>query len=185
MGAKDKKNKKEKKVGKFLSLILRHKPEEIGVELDENGWCDAKDLVEKLNARDREVNMELLNRIVENNDKARYEFNEDRTKIRARQGHSINVDVELMEKIPPEYLYHGTATRFLDSIKEKGIEKGTRQYVHLSENIETAVSVGERHGKPHVIKIDAGKMHKDGHKFYLSNNGVWLVEYVGTEYFVI
>lgn len=176
-------DKKEQKLGKFFSLILRHKPEEIGIELDKNGWCSVEELIEKINRNGKEIDEKILDNIVKNNDKARYEFNENKTKIRARQGHSIDVDVELKERVPPRYLYHGTAERFLDSIKEKGIEKGSRQYVHLSEDTETAFNVGKRHGKPCIIKINSEKMYKDGQKFYLSNNGVWLVKYVGTEYF--
>ncbi len=176
---------REVKLGKFLSLILRHKPETIGITLDGNGWCNVDDLIEKMNMNGRKIDMEMLNRIVDNNDKARYEFNSDKSRIRARQGHSVNVDVELKEKIPPEYLYHGTASRYVESIREKGIVKGSRQHVHLSEKIETAVSVGKRHGSPYVIKINAKKMYEDGYRFFLSNNGVWLTEYVGREYLIL
>lgn len=178
-------NEKRNRLGKFISLILRHKPEIIGLKLDKNGWCSVDKLIEKMNNNNKKIDMKMLKDIVENNDKARYEFNENQTKIRARQGHSINVDVELKEKIPPKYLYHGTALKFLDSIKEKGIVKGNRQYVHLSQDIETAVNVGKRHGKPYVIKINTEEMYKNGHKFFLSNNNVWLVEYVDTRYFVV
>jgi putative RNA 2'-phosphotransferase len=126
----------------------------------------------------------LLDDIVKTNNKQRYEYNEDETLIRARQGHSIKVDVNLSESTPPDILYHGTATRFLDSILEKGIVKGNRLYVHLSKDEETATTVGARHGKPYVLKIDAKKMYEDGIKFYLSNNNVWLTDFVDAKYII-
>jgi len=121
---------------------------------------------------------------VKTNNKQRYEYNEDETLIRARQGHSINVDVNLSESTPPDILYHGTATRFLDSILEKGIVKGNRLHVHLSKDEETATTIGARHGKPYVLKIDAKKMYEDGIKFYLSNNNVWLTDFVDVKYII-
>ena len=129
--------------------------------------------------------MEELLEIVATNNKKRYEFNDDKTKIRARQGHSVNVNVDLRECVPPDILYHGTATRFLDSILKKGINKGTRLHVHLSPDEETAVRVGERHGSPVVLRINARQMHDDGLKFYLSNNGVWLTDFVAPNYLII
>lgn len=126
--------------------------------------------------------MEELEEIVETNNKKRYEFSDDKKKIRARQGHSIPVDVELKEATPPKVLYHGTATRFLSSIMSQGILKGTRLYVHLSDNVETAEKVGSRHGKPVVLFLDTDCMVKDGIKFYISNNDVWLTEYVDSKY---
>ena len=116
--------------------------------------------------------------------KKRYELNTAKSKIRARQGHSIPVDVELKEVMPPDILYHGTATRFLDSIFKKGLIKGNRLYVHLSGDEETAIKVGSRHGKPYVLKVNAKKMYNDGYKFYLSNNDVWLIDNVPTNYFI-
>ena len=119
-------------LGRFLSLVLRHKPETIGITLDKNGWADVKELIEKVKLSKRYIDMEILERIVRENNKKRYSFNEDKSKIRASQGHSIEVELNLKEMTPPKILYHGTATRFLESIKEKGILKMNRQYVHLS-----------------------------------------------------
>ena len=126
--------------------------------------------------------MDELKEIVATNNKQRFEFSEDMTRIRARQGHSVHVDVELVETLPSDILYHGTGERFLDSILEQGIIKGNRLYVHLSETRETAVNVGKRHGKPVVLVIDAKLMAEDGHKFFLSRNGVWLTDYVDVKY---
>jgi len=126
-----------------------------------------------------------LEEIVRTDNKQRYFFNEDRTLIRANQGHSIPVDVELEEKQPPQYLYHGTADRFLDSIMAEGLKPMSRLYVHLSADEETAVKVGKRHGKPIVLKIRAEEMWKEGVKFYLSQNGVWLTKYIDKKYIEI
>lgn len=128
--------------------------------------------------------MELLDEIVEINNKKRYEYSEDKTKIRARQGHSINVDVELKETTPPDILYHGTAETTVPAILKAGIIKGSRLHVHLSQTEETVVNVGKRHGKPAVLKIDAKQMAEDGIKFYLSNNGMWLTDFVDAKYIV-
>ncbi|MGN0144665.1 MAG: RNA 2'-phosphotransferase [Clostridium sp.] len=170
------------KLGKFISLILRHKPETIGISLDPHGWAEVSELIDGINKCGHKIDFETLDRIVRENNKKRYSFNEDKTKIRANQGHSVNVDVELKKVIPPEVLYHGTAERFLDSIKEKGILKMSRQYVHLSENKETAVNVGKRHGKPIVLAIDTKSMMKDGFEFYLSENRVYLCKYIPWKY---
>ena len=128
--------------------------------------------------------MELLDEIVETNNKKRYEYSEDKTKIRARQGHSINVDVELKETTPPGILYHGTAETTVPAIMKEGIKKGSRLHVHLSQTEETAVNVGKRHGKPAVLRINAKQMSEDGIKFYLSNNGVWLTDFVSLKYII-
>lgn len=171
------------KIGKYISLILRHKPWVIGIELDKNGWADTKELIEGVSKKYPDFNMEQLEYIVFNNDKKRYSFNEDKSKIRARQGHSINVDVELKEAEPPKFLYHGTAQRFLDSIMCDGLVPKSRLYVHLSKDEETAEKVGKRHGKPVVLKIETGRMAEDGFKFYLSENEVWLTKTVPPQYF--
>ena len=162
--------------GKQLSFLLRHDKE---YYFDEHGWRNVADLIKY-----HKYTLSELEEIVETNDKKRYEFNENKTKIRARQGHSIKVDVELKEVVPPDILYHGTATRFIYSIGKTGINSGTRQYVHLSDNKETAIEVGKRHGIPSVLEIDAKQMHEDGIKFYLSNNGVWLTEFVDKKYII-
>jgi len=166
------------KMGKQLAFLLRHDKEAFDNGLiDSHGWRMVSELI-----KDKGYSKELLEEIVNTNNKKRYEFNEDHTKIRARQGHSINVDVELTESIPPSTLYHGTSTKALESIYKQGIIKGERLHVHLSKDEETALKVGSRHGTPYVLKIDSEQMHKDGIKFYLSNNGVWLTDYVDVKY---
>ncbi len=170
------------KLGKYLSLILRHKPEVIDIKLDEHGWADVDELLAGMNRQGRFINRELLDEIVKTNNKKRYQYNDDLTKIRANQGHSINVDVNLQEKIPPNTLYHGTALRYLDEIKLFGIKKMNRLYVHLSKDKETAINVGKRHGKAIILEIDTKKMLNDGHKFYYSNNGVWLCDDIDFKY---
>lgn len=169
---------------KIISLILRHKPEVIDLNLDKNGWADVEELLIKMNKHKPNYKMDfnLLENIVNNNNKQRFEFNDDKTKIRARQGHSINVDVELKETIPPSILYHGTAKHFVPSILETGLNSKNRLHVHLSSNEKTARDVGKRHGDPVVLKIDAKGLYKNGHKFYLSNNGVWLASAFSSEY---
>lgn len=172
------------KLSKFLSLILRHKPEEIDICLDENGWADVSELINGINNTGRKINFELLKEIVKTDNKGRYSFNEDMTKIRANQGHSINVDVNLKEIIPPDVLYHGTAERFILNIldKKQGLKSMSRLYVHMSKDYDTAVKVGVRHGNPIVLKIDAKQMKKDGYVFYLSENGVFLTKTVPYKY---
>ena len=172
----------ETSVSKFLSLILRHKPEVIGITLDEHGWADTARLIEGVKRRYPEFNGRVLEKIVRQDEKQRYSFNEDHTKIRANQGHSVAVDVELQEKEPPEVLYHGTGEKSVDSIEEKGLLPMTRLYVHLSKDYGTAVKTGQRHGKPVVLEVDSGRMFRDGYKFYLSVNGVWLTKRVPAEY---
>jgi putative RNA 2'-phosphotransferase len=170
------------RMSKFLSLVLRHKPETIELSLDENGWADTNELIKKMNQNGFEISEDILTHIVETNNKQRFSFNTDKTSIRANQGHSLQVDVELKEQIPPEYLYHGTAEKNVSSILNSGIEKGTRQHVHLSIDKETAVKVGQRHGKPKVLLVAANKMSADGFRFYLSENKVWLTDNVPPEY---
>lgn len=173
---------KKDKLSIFISLILRHKPETIGIKLDDYGYADVNELIEKINNTGRNINIEILEQIVKEDNKQRYSFNDDRSKIRANQGHSINVNVELRKLEPPKYLYHGTATRFLDNIKNEGIIKQSRLYVHLSRDIDIAVKVGKRHGTPVILKINTGKMYENGYKFYLSENNVWLCEYIPFKY---
>lgn len=173
---------KKDRLSVFISLILRHKPETIGIKLDDYGYADVNELIEKINNTGRNINIEILEQIVKEDNKQRYSFNDDRSKIRANQGHSINVNVELRELEPPRFLYHGTATRFLDNIKKEGIVSKSRLYVHLSNDIDTAVQVGKRHGVPVVLKINTGKMYENGYKFYLSENNIWLCKYIPFEY---
>ena len=166
----------------FISLILRHKPEEIGIALDEHGWANVKELIAGINNAGRKIDMKTLEEIVRTDNKGRYSFNENKTLIRANQGHSIPVDIEFKEVAPPDVLYHGTATKSLDSIKQQGIKSMSRLYVHLSKDLETAINVGDRHGKCVVLVIDTKKMSDDGIKFYLSENGVWLTKYIDWQY---
>lgn len=166
----------------FISLILRHKPDVIGITLDRYGWADVEELMAGINRTGRKIDRECLEEIVRTDEKQRYSFNENKTKIRANQGHSIPVDVELKEMTPPDILYHGTATKSLDGIHKEGIRSMSRLYVHLSKDFETAVKVGKRHGKCVVLKIDTKKMREDGIVFYLSDNGVWLTKYVDWTY---
>ncbi len=165
---------------RFLSLVLRHKPEDADIVLDKNGWAPVKDILKNL-----ELTQEELDSVVENNDKKRFEYDELKTKIRARQGHSLKVDVELKEIIPDKKLFHGTAAKFKDSILVEGIKKQTRQHVHLSSELQTAIKVGSRHGSPCVFKVDAPKMVEDGFKFYISNNEVYLTDYVPPIYITV
>ena len=177
-------NKNDIKLGRFLCLILRHHPEIAGIALDEHGWADVGALLDGVCSTGRWIDRETLERIVREDNKQRYSFNAEHTKIRANQGHSIQVDVELRKVQPPRYLYHGTATQFLHSIQVEGIKRMSRQYVHLSGDFETAMAVGKRHGIPVVITIDAGAMARDGVAFYRSENGVWLCGHVEPKYFV-
>lgn len=171
------------KLSVFISLVLRHKPDAAGITLDEHGWAKVDELLAGINRTGRKIDWAMLEEIVRTDKKQRYCFDETKTRIRANQGHSISVDVELKEQKPPEFLYHGTAVRFLKEIETEGLKPMSRLYVHLSGEIETAVKVGERHGKPVVLKIHSGKMHKDGCKFYRSENGVWLTKKVDCKYF--
>ncbi len=178
-------SREDVKLGRFLSLVLRHDPGAAGISLDEHGWADVDELLDGVGRTGRRIDRETLERIVRENNKQRYSFNEDHTKIRANQGHSVSVDVELRKARPPQYLYHGTAERFLPAIQKEGIRRMSRQFVHLSANFETAVAVGRRHGRPAVLTIDAEAMVRDGAVFYLSENGVWLCESVPAKYFVL
>lgn len=174
--------KQLKHISKFMSLVLRHQPDEIGLTLDANGWAFTSELIDKMNKYGIKVNEEIISTVVATNEKKRFAFNEDKTMIRASQGHSIEIDLALSPVEPPEFLFHGTAEKNIASILQNGIQKMNRQYVHLSKEKETAVNVGSRHGKPVVLTIAAGQMHKDGCLFYLSANGVWLTDFVEAKY---
>ena len=167
---------------KFLSYILRHRPGEIGIVLDGSGWASVNELIQKANVAGKSLTRELIGRVVANNDKKRFSLSSDGSKIRANQGHSVHVDLKLREVIPPDKLYHGTATRFMNSIEKKGLMPGSRHHVHLSCDVVAATKVGRRHGKPIVLLINAKQMTEDGHKFYLSENGVWLTDSVSFKY---
>ena len=169
------------RTSKYLSLILRHKPEAAGITLDEHGWADVEELIEGIR-KSRPFDREMLEEIVRTDEKGRYSFNEDGMLIRATQGHSIPVDVELPVVEPPEYLYHGTGEKSVTSIDAQGLLPRTRLYVHLSGDAETARKVGSRHGKPVVYKVLSGEMARAGLTFYRSVNGVWLTKSVPPQY---
>lgn len=178
-------DKNIKGLSKFISKILRHEPKIINIKLDDYGYADVNELINGINENSisgKRIDFETLKYIVENDNKQRYSFNCDCSKIRANQGHSIPVDLKLKAVEPPDKLYHGTGEKFLDSIFEKGILSQKRQYVHLSKDCETAKVVGSRHGKPKILEINTKKMYEDGYKFYLSENKVWLTRKVPTEY---
>lgn len=170
-----------KDISKYIALILRHKPEKIGIQLDEHGWANVNELIAGIKEK-YNFSMDLLEKIVQEDNKGRYSFNTDKTLIRANQGHSIPVDVELTEAIPPKVLYHGTAEKYTMAIEEIGLISKSRLYVHLSKDVETAIDVGKRHGKPVIYIVDTEKMILDGYKFYLSLNGVWLTKRVLLKY---
>lgn len=172
----------KKKTSKFLSYVLRHHPELIDLNLDENGWANVDELIVKSTNDSQGFTFEELDEIVETNDKKRFIFNEDKTRIRANQGHSIDINLALIPQQPAKFLYHGTAQSNIDSIFEKGIEKRNRQHVHLSQDKETATKVGMRHGKPIILTINTEKMFDDGIEFYLSENNVWLTDFVDIKY---
>lgn len=159
-------------ISRYMSLILRHRPEVISISLDEHGWADVDDMINGIAEKNEGFNMEILEEIVKTDNKQRYSFNADKTLIRANQGHSVPVDVELDEKEPPESLYHGTGEKYVSSIGTQGLIPKSRLYVHLSSDIDIAKNVGRRHGKEVVYRVATRKMYQDGHKFYLSVNGV-------------
>ena len=170
-------------ISRYISLILRHKPSVIGIRLDEHGWADVDALVkgiQKMKAAD--FSKELLDEIVRTDNKQRYSYNEDQTLIRANQGHSIAVDVELKKAAPPDVLWHGTGEKYKDSIGKMGLIPKSRLYVHLSRDMDTALSVGKRHGKPILYQVDSKTMAQDGCDFLLSANGVWLTKQVPVKY---
>lgn len=170
-----------KDTSKFMSLILRHRPEVIGISLDEHGWANVDELIAGI-AKTHDLNMDILEEIVREDEKQRYSFNEDKTLIRANQGHSIPVDVELEVLEPPAELWHGTGEKYVASIDEQGLIPKSRLYVHLSKDKDTAVKVGKRHGNPVLYIVKAGEMYRDGYQFYLSKNGVWLTKQVPVKY---
>ena len=168
---------------KFLSFVLRHEPQAIGITLDSEGWADISALIDGANKSGKSMDRDLLQQVVETSDKKRFSISEDGLRIRAAQGHSTNsVATSYPEKVPPKFLYHGTATRFLESIQQGGLKPQERQHVHLSEDEHTAIAVGQRYGKPVVLKIEALQMYQQGSKFLQAENGVWLTESVPTPF---
>lgn len=171
-----------KQKSKFLSLVLRHKPELIGITLDAQGWVAVDELLAQSARQGTKITQGELRDIVAQNDKKRFTLSEDGTRIRAAQGHSVAVALGLEPREPPATLFHGTATRFLDAIRREGLKPGARQQVHLSMEETTAAQVGQRHGKPHILTVAAGRMHGAGHAFYQADNAVWLTDKVPPEF---
>ncbi|MEZ5429550.1 MAG: RNA 2'-phosphotransferase [Pyrinomonadaceae bacterium] len=170
--------KQKTKLSKFLSLVLRHRPEAVGLTLEENGWVGVEALLEALAENGRPTTRQELVEVVETNDKKRFSFDDDQTKIRANQGHSLGIELEFEEKPPPKILYHGTAEKNLRMIEKTGLKKMKRHHVHLSADEETARRVGIRYGRPVIFRIDTEKMLREGHRFFVSANGVWLTDEV-------
>ena len=170
------------KTSKFLSLVLRHQPDKIGLKLDEQGWADVSELICLSNQNGNQLDLDLLQKIVADNDKKRFAFSPDGLRIRASQGHSVDIDLALTPIEPPTVLYHGTALKSLPSIRQTGLNSGSRQHVHLSLDKQTATKVGQRHGSPVILTIQSKKMFDKGHKFFKSENNVWLTDSVPVEY---
>lgn len=176
--------RREVKISKFLSLVLRHQPETVGLKLNDAGWVSVADLLAAADRQDLKFSRAELQQVVANNDKQRFSFSADGQLIRANQGHSVAVELGYEPAVPPATLFHGTAERFLASIQAQGLIKGQRHHVHLSADREIARSVGQRYGKPVVLQVHAAQMQHDGFVFYLSTNGVWLTEHVPVPYLV-
>ena len=168
---------------KFLSYVLRHEPQAIGIELDSQGWAAIDELIQAANKSGKHFDRELIQQVVDTSEKKRFTVSEDGLRIRAAQGHSTeSVQINYPKKIPPEFLYHGTATRFVESIKQQGLIPGQRHHVHLSQSVDAAIEVGKRYGKPHIFTINAKAMRDAGFVFYCSENNVWLTEKVPVEF---
>lgn len=174
--------KRSNNTSRLLSLVLRHKPQKIDLQLDAAGWADVDHLLQQLEAHGHQTDMEGLKEMVRTNNKQRFAFNKDMTKIRANQGHSIDIDHGYAPVEPPEILYHGTAEKSVQSILASGLEKRNRHHVHLSEVLETAISVGKRHGSPVILEVKARLMVEEGYEFFCSENQVWLTEVVPVEF---
>lgn len=170
------------RLSKFLSLVLRHEPGKAGLALDSAGWVDVDELLRGCASAGHLISRSQLEEVARSSDKQRFAFSPDGLRIRANQGHSVEVRLDYARQTPPEILFHGTATRFLASIREQGLVKGARHHVHLSADVETAIKVGQRHGRPVVLQVRAGEMHRAGAEFFRSDNGVWLTERVQPEW---
>lgn len=167
---------------KFLSLVLRHRPQLIGIELDANGWVDIEELIQKMTAKGRIIDRPTLELVVEKDNKKRYAIDFSQNKIRANQGHSVSIDLGYQPSTPPKILFHGTAKRFLNGIFLNGLQKKSRHHVHLSADLETATKVGQRHGKLVVLRINSLQMNDQGMDFFVTENGVWLTDHVPAEF---
>lgn len=171
-----------KKKSKFLSLILRHQPEKLGITLDESGWVDVEVLLAAMSQQGKGMSRATLNTVVQSNDKQRFSFNADGTRIRANQGHSISVDLGYTTAVPPEILFHGTPEKFIELISREGLKKMNRHHVHLHVDEQTSIAVGRRRGRPVLLKVRAREMHQAGCEFFVTPNQVWLTDSVPVEY---
>jgi len=175
-------DKRVVKTSKYLARHLRHDPDRLGLTIEPGGWVLVEELLRACTERSFELTLQDLREVVDRNDKRRFSFNADETKIRANQGHSITVDLALTPTAPPPTLFHGTASSALDSILRNGLHRAGRHHVHLSSDSDTAMHVGARHGRPLVLEVSSGRMAADGHCFFLTENGVWLTEGVAVQY---
>jgi putative RNA 2'-phosphotransferase len=175
-------NDKLTAISKFLSYVLRHHPQSIGLALDEAGWAPVDELLARAGSHGRKITRAMLDELVRSNDKQRFAFSEDGQRIRANQGHSVGVELGLAAAVPPDRLFHGTASRFLPSILQSGLDKRSRHHVHLTADVAIALSVGQRYGTPVLLEVAAARMHAEGHRFHRSDNDVWLVEQVPPAY---
>jgi putative RNA 2'-phosphotransferase len=173
------------KISKYLSKHLRHEPDRLGIQLAPGGWVPVSDLLDACQKNHFPIHPIELEKVVAENDKQRFSFDETGTLIRANQGHSIEVDLQLEPAVPPDILYHGTGRGAVESILREGIHKMSRHHVHLSIDIQTARKVGARHGSPAILIVDSATMHVEGHTFYCSDNGVWLVDFVPSNYLTV
>ena len=178
-------DKEKIKASKFLSLVLRHDPSAAGVSMDPQGWVNVASLLRGMREAGYPITMSELEQIVAEDNKQRYSFDKFKSSIRANQGHSVPVDLGLEPTVPPKELFHGTGVKYMDSIFKEGVKSKSRQYVHLSSDIPTARAVGSRHGDPRILIIDAYRMYLAGYKFYLSENKVWLTDFVPKEYITV
>lgn len=172
----------DKVISKRLSLILRHQPEKAGLTLGDGGWVSVAEVLAGLDSLGWGITEDDLHRVVANNDKKRFTLSDDGAMIRAAQGHSVEIVHDFAPLTPPDTLFHGTATRFLDAILAEGLKKMSRQYVHLSSDTETASKVGQRYGKPVILIVAAASMYNDGYTFFRADNGVWLTDQVPPHY---
>jgi putative RNA 2'-phosphotransferase len=176
--------KENDKVSKFMSYVLRHNPGDIGMALDENGWVSVDELVNKAQ-KVMPLTQKMVAFVVKTNEKQRFALSEDGTRIRANQGHTVKVELDLVDVEPPEYLYHGTAEHFMESILREGLKPMKRHDVHLSFNEDTAHKVAVRHGKPVILIVESGRMYRNGHRFQCTKNNVWLTQEVPVKYFQV
>lgn len=174
--------KQQTKISKRLSLILRHNPQSIGIQLDSSGWAKIDELLQALNSHGIQINHDILTQVVNDNPKKRFEFNASESQIRARQGHSLKVDLGYQPTTPPDKLYHGTPEKFLTSIFKQGLQKQQRHHVHMSEDIPLMLEVAKRRGVPSLLEINAGEMVKHGHHFFHTDNDVWLTDNIPPEF---